>query len=69
MITRLVKESEVKMLANIEIRQAIDKKRIKHYELARALNVSACTLSRWLALEMTPEKKQEVLDAINKIEF
>lgn len=57
------------MLANIEIRQAIDKKRIKHYELARALNVSACTLSRWLALEMTPQKKQEVLDAINKIEF
>jgi len=54
------------MLANIEVRQAIDKKRIRHYELAQALNVSACTLSRWLALEMTPEKKQEVLDAINK---
>lgn len=54
------------MLANIEVRQAIDKKRIKHYELAQTLNVSACTLSRWLALEMTPEKKQEVLDAINK---
>ncbi len=52
---------------NMEIRQAIEKKRLKYYEVAEACGVSLFTFSHWLQTEMKPEKKTEVLKAIKGI--
>lgn len=51
--------------ANLEVRQAIEKKRLKHYELAEYLQISPYTLSVWLRTEMDQEKKKKVLKAIH----
>ena len=51
-------------ISNLEIREAMIKARIRHYELARALDVHTSTLSRWLRYELPEEKKQTILKAI-----
>ena len=54
-------------MANMEIRDMLFKNNIKHYALADYLNVSACTMSRWLRIELPPTKKKEILEAINEL--
>lgn len=55
-------------MKNIEIREAIEKKRLRHYEVAAALGVHPASFSRWLyENELTGEKKQRVMDAIKRI--
>lgn len=49
---------------NAEIRKALIDKGIRHYEAATACGVSLYTFSHWLQTEMKPEKKTEVLKAI-----
>jgi sulfur carrier protein ThiS len=53
---------------NLEVRQAIAKKRLRFCEVAAALNVHPVTFSRWLQLELTPERKQEIIKVIEGIE-
>ena len=52
---------------NIEIRQAINDKRLRYYEVADALGIHAESLSRMLRKELDGEQKQRVLDAIKSI--
>lgn len=54
-------------LYNMEIRQAIEKKRLKYYEVAAALGVTPYTFSHWLQNEIKPEKKKEILKTIKGI--
>ena len=54
-------------MKNMEIRELIEKRRLKFYEVADAMNVHPVTFSRWLQLEMKPEKKAEVIKAIEGI--
>lgn len=54
---------------NQEIREAIAKRRLRHYEVADALHISEYTLSRWLHSEMDAEKKKRILDAVNAIKI
>lgn len=54
-------------LNNMEVRQAIEKKRLKYYEVAEAIGVDACTLSKWMQKELSDERKKRVLDAIRKL--
>ena len=54
-------------LANFEIRQLIDRYRLRHYEVSGQLGVSECTLSRWLRRELPADKKAEIVDAINRL--
>ena len=54
-------------LANQDIREMIAKKRLHHYEVAAALGIHPNSLSRWLAIEMKPEKKEQVKKAIQSI--
>lgn len=54
-------------MANFEIRNMIYENRLRHYEVARILNVSECTLSRWLRTELSPTKKREIIEAIEKL--
>lgn len=56
-------------LNNIEIRQEIEHKRLKYYEVARAIGITPVTLSVWLQEELTPERKERVRHAIETIEI
>ena len=52
---------------NIEVRQLIERKRLKYYEVANALGVNVSTLSRWLQVELSEERKTKVVKAIKSI--
>lgn len=54
---------------NVEVRQAITRKRLKYFEVAAALKVHPVTFSRWLQFELTPERKAEILKAIEGIKL
>lgn len=54
--------------SNLDVRRAIEKKRLKQYEVAAALKVTPITLSRWLNNDrLSPEKKSRILEAIKSI--
>ena len=54
---------------NIEVRTLIERKRVNYYEVANALGIDRCTLSRWLQTELTDERKTKVIRAIKSIKF
>ena len=55
-------------MANIKIRDAIKKARLFHYEIADELGMSESAFSKLMRKELTPEKKEKILQAINKIQ-
>lgn len=52
--------------ANQEVREALQNKGMKQWELADLLGVSEFTLTRWLRKELTEAKKELLLKAINE---
>ena len=52
---------------NKDIRAAINKKRLRHYEVAAKCGVNCYTFSKWLQTEMPEEKKKRVLKAIEEV--
>ena len=56
-------------LNNLEVRKAIEKKRLRYFEVAAELNVNPSTFSRWLQFELSPRRKKEVLEAIQNIKI
>ncbi len=52
--------------ANQEVREALQNKGMKQWELADMLGVSEFTLTRWLRKELTEDKKELLLKAINE---
>lgn len=54
---------------NVEIRQEIERKRLHYYEVADALNINPCTLSRWLEKELSDDRKESVMNAIKNIKI
>ena len=56
-------------LNNLEIRQAIENRRLKYFEVARQLNINPATFSRWLQNEVDPKRKKEILEAIKAIKL
>ena len=54
---------------NLEVRQAIAKKRLKYYEVAAALNISTHYFSHLLQRELDPERKAKILEVIENYEF
>ena len=54
-------------MANLEIRLMLAEKKVKHYELAKELGMADTTLSGKLRFELPPSKKQEMIDAINRL--
>ena len=57
------------MVHNLEIRKAIEKKRLRYYEVAKACGVNAITFSRWLRYELDDEKKKFILKRIKEIKL
>lgn len=55
------------IINNLEIRQKIEQRRLKYWEVADALGIHAGSFSRMLRKELTAEQKQKVLDAIESI--
>jgi hypothetical protein len=55
--------------ANLEVRQEIAKKRLKHYEVAQSLGISPYTLSVWLRTELSAEQKKKILKAIHDYKY
>ena len=56
-------------MKNIEIRDLIEKRRLKHFEVAAACGVNPATFSRWLQTELPETKKKEILNVINGIKL
>lgn len=56
-------------LTNLEIRKAITKRRLKHYEVAAALGITQYTFSHWLQVEMSDKKREKVLKAIENYKY
>lgn len=56
-------------MANLEIRQAIAKKRLKHFEVAKALGITQTYFSHLLQTELDEERKAKILEVINNYEF
>ena len=56
-------------MKNIEIRDLIEKRRLKHFEVAAACGVNHATFSRWLQTELPEAKKREIQKIINNIKL
>ena len=54
-------------LNNMEIRLLIEQRRLRYDEVAKELGIHQCTLSHWLQTELTPDKKEVILEAIKRI--
>lgn len=54
------------MEKNKDIKQLIVQKRLRQYEVAKELNVSEFTLSRWLNREMNQERREKIMKAIDE---
>lgn len=52
---------------NKEIRRIIFENNLKKYEIAEAIGITQSTLSHWLQFELSPSRREKVLDAINKL--
>ena len=53
-------------MKNLEIREALKRYGIKYWQLADALGISAPTLTIWLRHELSPTKKQRIMEAIEE---
>ncbi len=54
-------------MCNLDVRLKIKQNRLCHYEVAREMGVSEFTFCKWLREEMSKEKKELVLSAIERI--
>lgn len=55
------------MKKNQEIRELIAEKRIFYYEIAETLGISPVSFTLWMRTELTPERKQRTLKAIEQL--
>ena len=56
-------------MENMEIREQIQRKRLRYYEVAKACGIAPETLSVWLRNELTPERRSRVERAISSIKI
>lgn len=54
-------------MANERIKSISKSSNIPQWRIAVELGISEATLTRWLRVELTPDKEQQVLAAIKKI--
>ncbi len=54
-------------MANIEIRLKIKDNRLRHYEIASELGISEYTFCKWIREELTSERKEQILSAIDRL--
>lgn len=54
-------------LNNLEIRMLIEKRRLFYWQVARAAGIDPTTLSKWLQQELSQERKERILKAIEEL--
>ena len=54
-------------MKNAEIRELMQKRRLRHYEVAAQIGISETTFSVWLRSELTEERRAKVLRAIEDL--
>lgn len=54
-------------MSNVDIRNKIRERRLRHYEVAEKIGISETTLCVWLRHELTDERKKRVLEAIEQL--
>lgn len=54
-------------MKNIELRQLINDKRLKFYEIAREIGIAPTTFTIWMRDELTDDKKEKVMRAIDNL--
>ena len=55
------------MKNNQTIRDIAKKKGVKHWQIAEYLGISEPTIVRWLRVDLSPERKEAILNAIEAI--
>lgn len=53
-------------MCNQEIRKVIKDSKVRYWQVADALEIAPNTLTLWLRHELEPDKKQLVMDAIER---
>ena len=56
-------------MKNLEIRELIQKSRVKHWEIANMLNISEYTFCKKLRRELPQEEKAKIVQAIEKLKI
>lgn len=51
---------------NLQIRQAIKESKLRHYEIAKLMDISENTFSRKLRYELPQEEKEKILKIIKE---
>ncbi|MDG4979158.1 hypothetical protein [Lactococcus lactis] len=54
-------------MKNIELRQLINNKSLKFYEIAREIGIAPTTFTIWMRDELTDDKKEKVMNAIDSL--
>ena len=54
-------------IRNSDIREILERRGIRHYDLALECGVHKCTLSAWLAQPLDNKHRERILDAIDRI--
>lgn len=54
-------------MKNMDIRQEIVEKRLRSYEVAAQMHISASSFCRWLQTDLTPERKERIRTAIDEL--
>lgn len=52
---------------NSDIREILKRRGIRHYDLAVECGVNKYTMSNWLAMPLTEQRRERILDAIDRI--
>ena len=53
--------------ANEDVREQIELKRFRYYEVAEKVGISACRFSVWMRSELNEERKRRVLQAVEDL--
>ena len=54
-------------MENVDVRAALKNNRVKAWELAEALGVVDCTLSKWMRRELPKDKQENMIAIIERI--
>lgn len=54
-------------MRNKEIREDIKKSGFKYWQVAEKIGISRCTFSEWLRYELTGERLERTLDALEQL--
>lgn len=54
-------------MPNLDVRKRIATNLLKHWQIAEELNINEAVFSRWMRKELPPDRRMQVLAAIEKL--